>query len=128
MTSNDDFITVEMFNARMDRLEAMNEKNMVIIDGKLTEIRSEIKVTNSRIDSTNTRIDNMAERIEDLKFFGTVGLAIITIFIAIVALVPMFRKEKSERRDELSQHNIRDIRALIREEIRMAQNVAVVGK
>ena len=100
MQSNDNYVTVEIFNAGIARLEAMNEKNMAIIDGKLTEIRSEIQVTNSRIDSTNTRIDNIAERIEDLKFFGTVGLAIIAIFIAIVALVPIFRKEKTEMKPE----------------------------
>lgn len=124
MQSNDTYITVEMFNAGISRLEAMNERNMAIIDGKLTEIRSEIHVTNSRIDSTNSRIDNMAERLEDLKFFGSIAFAIITVLLAIMA----FKREKTEvrheRSEELSPRNIRDIRALIREEFSMLNSVA----
>ena len=129
MTSNDNnYITVEMFNGGIREIKTgiqdlatQRKVDMAMIDGKLTEIRSEIKVTNSRIDSTNSRIDNMAERLEDLKFFGTVGLAIIAVLIALVALVPA-KREKSERSEDLSPRNIRDIRAIIREEIAMSNS------
>ena len=122
MTSGDNYITIEMFNGgiqeiktSIQELTAQRKIDIAVIDGKLTEIKSEIHVTNSRI-------DNMVERLEDLKFFGTVGLAIIAIFIAIVALVPMFRRERTERSEDLSSRNIRDIRALIREEFNFMRN------
>ena len=89
MTSNDNYVTVEMFNAGIARLEAMNEKNIAIIDGKLTEIRSEVHVVNNRI-------DNMTERLEDLKFFGSIGIAVITVLLAIIA----FKREKPEIKTE----------------------------
>ncbi|MBR1485841.1 MAG: hypothetical protein IJ597_01115 [Synergistaceae bacterium] len=124
MTSNDKNITIEMIDggiqeikSSIQELAAQRKVDMAVIDGKLTEIKSEIYVTNNRI-------NNMTERLEDLKFFGTIGLAIIAIFIAIVALVPMFRREKSEvRTEDLSPRNIRDIRALIREEFSLLNSL-----
>ena len=104
MTSSDNYITIEMFNSGIQ------------------EIKSELKDIKTEIRYTNLRIDNMADRLEDLKFFGTVGLAIIAILIAIVALVPMFRRERTERSEDLSSRNIRDIRALIREEFNLLRN------
>ena len=114
MTSNDNYITIEMFNAGIQELKAeMNQR----FDKLETEIKTEIRFTNARI-------DNLAERIEDLKFFVTIAFAIIAIFISIVALVPIFRREGVQQRSEdLSYRNIRDIRALIREEFSLLNSI-----
>ena len=127
MTSNDNnYITVEMFNGGIREIKTgiqdlatQRKVDMAMIDGKLTEIRSEIRAIDNRIDSTNSRIDNLAERLEDLKFFGTIGLTIIGVLIALVALRRDRPETRPERSEDLSPHNIRDIRALIREEFSM---------
>ncbi len=46
MTSTDNCITVEIFNARMDRLEAINEKNLALIQKENAEFREQIKEEN----------------------------------------------------------------------------------
>ena len=43
MTSNDNYITVEMFNAGIARLEAMNEKNLALIQKENAEFRMQIR-------------------------------------------------------------------------------------
>ena len=71
MTNNDannNFITAEMFNAGIQEIKA-----------EMKEIRQEIRDTRNEVSFINTRI-------EDLKFFGTIGLAIIAILIALVAV------------------------------------------
>lgn len=50
------------------------------------------------------------------------GFAIIGVIIAFVSLYP-FKHEKAEKNEELSPNNIRDIRALIREEFSMLNSV-----
>ena len=126
MTSNDkqEYITVEMFN-----------------DG-LKEIKTEIIALNKRIDDVQTEINEMKQEIKDtrnellteirlnqhdvahLQASVYWGFAIIAFVVAFISLNP-FRKEKTEHKPEMSE---RDLRAIMREEIKMAQNVAVVGK
>ena len=43
MTSNDNYITIEMFNAGIARLEAMNEKNLALIQKENAEFRMQIR-------------------------------------------------------------------------------------
>ena len=43
MTSNDNYVTVEMFNAGMARLEAMNEKNLALIQKENAEFRLQLR-------------------------------------------------------------------------------------
>ena len=43
MTSNDNFVTIEMFNARMDRLEAIVEKNVALTQKENAEFRMQVQ-------------------------------------------------------------------------------------
>ena len=43
MTSNDNYITVELFNAGIARLEAMNERNLALIPKENAEFRMQIR-------------------------------------------------------------------------------------
>ena len=110
MTSNDkqEYITVEMFN------------------GGIQEIKSELKDIKTEIRFINARIDNTLERIDGVKSSTNTGFTTLGIIIGLVGLIiavlGVFKKEK---KTEMSE---RDLRAMMREEIRMAQNVAVVGK
>ena len=43
MTSNDNFVTIEMFNARMDRLEAIVEKNVALTQKENADFRVQVQ-------------------------------------------------------------------------------------
>ena len=43
MVSNDNYVTIEVFNARMDRLEATIEKNIALTQKENAEFREQIK-------------------------------------------------------------------------------------
>ena len=110
MTSNDNVITVEIFN------------------NGIAEIKSEINSLNQRFDrleslvATEIRVNETAHSYLQSSIntgFTTIGI-IIGIVGLIIAVVGVFKKEKNtERSEELSPRNIRDIRALIREEFSM---------
>ncbi len=102
--NNNNFITVEMFNAGIQEIK-----------NEIKELKQEIRDTRSEL-MTEIRItQNDTAHIQTSVYWG---FAIIGVIIAFVGIIP-FRKEKSERSEELSPRNIRDIRALIREELAM---------
>ena len=110
MTSNDLII-----------LEAING-----LEGKVVNLQTEM---NQRFEKLEAEIKDVKYEIRlnqnDIAHVQTSvywGFAIIGVIIAFVSLYP-FRREKSEKSEELSQHNIRDIRALIREEFSMLNSV-----
>ena len=43
MTSNDNYVTVEIFNAGISRLEALNEKNLALIQKENAEFRLQLR-------------------------------------------------------------------------------------
>ena len=113
MTSGDNnYVTIELFNEGIREIKTE-------INQRFDNLQAEIKDVKTEIRFTNSRIDNLAERLEDLKFFRTIGLTIIGVLIAIVALRRDRPETRPERSEDLSPHNIRDIRALIREEFSM---------
>lgn len=102
MTSNDNYVTVEMFNGGIQEIKSeMNQR--------FDKLETEIRFTNTRIDGLQSSINTS---------FATLGI-IIGLVGLIIAVLGVFKKEK---KSELSE---RDIRAIMREEIRMAQNVSV---
>ena len=114
MTSNDvnnNFITVEMFNVGIQEIKS-----------ELKEIRQEIKDTRNEL-MTEIRVNQLDTAHLQTSVYW--GFAIMAFVVAFVSLAP-FKKEKSEKSEDLSPRNIRDIRALIREEIALNNNQAGV--
>ena len=117
MTSNDNYyITIEMFNEGLNKIEekilmlnAGIEKRFDKLENEIKDVKYEIRLNQNDIAHVQTSV--------------YWGFAIIGVIIAFVSLYP-FKREKTERSEDLSPRNIRDIRALIREEIRMANPAA----
>ena len=111
MTSNDvnnNFVTVEMFNAGIQEIK--NEMAEM-----RREIKQEIKDTRQEL-MTEIRINqNDTAHVQTSVYWGFAIMGIIIAFISVY----LPRKEKSERGEDLSPRNIRDIRAIVREEIAM---------
>ena len=108
MTSNDNYITVEMFNAGIQEIKS--EFNQ-----RFDKLENKIEANTIKIDSVQSSINTG---------FTTVGI-IIALVGLIIAVIGVFKKEKSEiKSEDLSPRNIRDIRALIREEFSMIQRNA----
>ena len=107
MTSNDvnnNFVTVEMFNAGIQEIKS-----------EIRELRQEIKDTRQEL-MTEIRINqNDTAHVQTSVYWGFAIMGIIIAFISVY----LPRKEKSERGEDLSPRNIRDIRAIVREEIAM---------
>ena len=114
MTSNDNFITVEIFNNGIQEIKTELQN----IKSEMLEIKAEVK----QIENQQLLTDAKIEWLQHSIYWS---FAVIGIVIALVGLKP-FKKEKAERAEDLSERNIRDIRSIIREEIAMARNVANV--
>ena len=93
MTSNDNYITVELFNAGIARLEAMNERNLALIQKEnaefrlqlredmnnfKNEIQSEFSQIHAEIAQLDKRVEVQNARIEDLFHWN---YWIISIFV-----------------------------------------------
>ena len=108
MTSNDNYITIEMFNAGIQEIKS--EFNQ-----RFDKLENKIEANTIKIDSVQSSINTG---------FTTVGI-IIALVVLIIAVIGVFKKEKPEVKfEDLSPRNIRDIRALIREEFSMIQRNA----
>ena len=107
MTSTDNYVTIETFNAGIQEIKTeMNQR--------FDKLEAEIRVNTIRIDGVQNSINTG---------FTTIGI-IIGLVGLIIAVVGVFRKEaKSEPNEDLSSRNIRDIRALIREEFSMLNSL-----
>lgn len=95
MTSNDKnvYIREDVFNARMERLEAIFERN---IDSVKSELRSEIQAVD-----TNVKVNSA--KIEMLEHTFYWGFALMTLIIAVIAVVvPYLLKERKDKIQEKS--------------------------
>ena len=110
MTSNDNFVTVEIFNARMDVIEKRFDKleNLITTEIRVNEV-------------SHTYLQHSIYW--GFAIMGVV-IALVGLIVAIIALNLSRRKEQTESKPEWSE---RDLRALMREEISMTQ-VANIGK
>ena len=119
MTSNDkqEYITVEMFNDGLKEIKT----EIIALNKRIDDVKIEIRDTRNEL-LTEIRLNQ--HDVAHLQASVYWGFAIIAFVVAFISLNP-FRKEKTEHKPEMSE---RDLRAIMREEIKMAQNVAVVGK
>ena len=97
MTSNDNYVTVEIFNNGIQEVNQRFDKLENLIN-------------------TGIRVNEVAHSYLQTSVYW--GFAIIAFVVALVGLNP-FKKEKIEKKSEWSE---RDLRALIREEISMANS------
>ncbi len=84
----ENYVTKEVHDLHVSRLEAIMEKNLAKHDEIATEIKGDIKVINTRIDSINTRIDDMKnEQSQALTKWGIIIAVIVGLGQVAVSLL-----------------------------------------
>ena len=116
MTSTDNYVTVEMFNAGIQEIKTEMNQRFDIIQAEIKEMGQEIRLTQNDVAHIQTSI---------YWGFAVMGIviALVGLVVAILAIMPQLRRDKPERGEDLSSRNIRDIRALIREEFSMLNSL-----
>lgn len=112
MTSND-LIVIEAINGLGSKIISLQEDMIKRFDNVHTEIQ-DVKYQ----EQLNTA------KIEWLQHSIYWGFAFIGIIIALISIAP-FKKEKSEKKTEWTEH---DLRSLIKEEISAAQILTATAK
>ena len=92
----DEFVKKEVFDARMDRMEALLEKTLIEmkadnekLHSEMNELRSELR---SEIRMLDTRVDALGSRIETVQTTVYWGFAIIAIVLAFLPTIQDWRK------------------------------------
>ena len=81
---NEKYVTKEVHDLHVARLETIMEKNFANYETIATEIKGDIKAINTRIDSINTRFDDMNARISDIGNKQAYALSKWGIIIAVI--------------------------------------------
>ena len=92
-----EFIRKDVFDARMDRMEMLLEKTLTEIKAETATIRSEMKAETAAIRSEmkennarlETKIEVLTTRVDALHTWQYWQLTWVSIFIAVLALVPL---------------------------------------
>ena len=120
MTSQDNsqYVTVEMFNDGIARIERRLDK----IDQTLTGIQAEIRAMDRRVEINTVKID-------ELHYFMGIGFTVIAIVVGIVGFVltlaPMFRDIYHDRKQAKSERVKQDILDTLRGEMQSMIDSAV---
>ena len=92
----EEFVNKEVFDARMDRMEAIMEKTLMEMKadneklrGEMNEFRSEIR---SEIRMLDTRVDALGSRIDTVQTTVYWGFAIIAIVLAFLPTIQDWRR------------------------------------
>ena len=114
MTSNDNqqYITVELFNSKMDTLLTQirfeNEKLRSELKTEIQAVRSELhNEIQTGLSSLNTQIQVNSAQIAELHHFMYWGFALLTI---VTAIIPLFRRERKEQTKEHTQSTLTEDR------------------
>lgn len=123
MTSNDNFITVEMFNEGLNRIEE-----------KIIMLKQDINQLNQRFDklenlvATEIRVNETAHSYLQTSIYW--GFAIIAFVVAFVGLYP-FKREKTEnstqQKETLTEARVEKIAETIAEKV-MSKALAGISK
>ena len=120
MTSQDNsqYVTVEMFNDGIARIERRLDK----IDQTLAGTQTEIRAMDRRVEINTVKID-------ELHYFMGIGFTVIAIVVGIVGFVltlaPMFRDMYHDRKQAKSERVKQDILDTLRGEMQSMIDSAV---
>ena len=88
----DEFVKKEVFDARMDRMEALLEKTLTEMKMDNEKLRSEMRENNTRLEArievVNTRIDAMSARIDSVQTTVYWGFALMGLILAFTTFAP----------------------------------------
>lgn len=107
MTSNDSFVTIEIFNARMDRQEAIIEKYIALMQKENADFRmklmdnlsNEFKNIHAEIGQLDKKIDVQTARIDSLFHWNYWIIAfIVALFMtpSVIEGIKSFSKALTE--------------------------------
>ena len=126
MTSNDNqqYITVELFNSKMEtfiaQIKLSNEQLRNELNSKIDSVQSELR---AEIQAVATQVQVNSAKIEMLQHTFYWGFAILAL---IVAFVPMFRREHKDKEQTITRNNVLEI---VNEAVAKAfTNIETVGK
>ena len=87
----EEFVNKEVFDARMDRMEAIMEKTLMEMKADNEKLRSEVKEEvnglRSEIRMFDTRVDALGSRIDTVQTTISCGFAIIAIVLACLSTI-----------------------------------------
>ena len=86
----------EVLNERIDKMQAIMEKNVSNMKAEISDVRSDVKVLSSQVNSIEKQIDGINRHIDDMhqsqtKWFTLLGVLVAIVPIAIV-IVQSFTK------------------------------------
>ena len=116
MTSNDNprYVTVEMFNDSMTRIE----RRFDAIDKTLNELTKEIRTIDRRSEINSVKID-------ELHYFMGIGFAVIAVVVAFVGYMISGSASRKEEKTDTTERMKRDILDTVRSEMRLVADEVV---
>ena len=129
--NNDVYVRQDVFDARMDRLEILIEKNGIelkaYIDNSINEVKNEIQQVRSdltgEIQHLNAEVKVLEGRVDnvvDVVYWGVGGFGVILAAAVFVPMIMGFLK-----RLFTPSVTIEDVRRVMNEDIEQIVNVAV---
>ena len=134
MTSNDNqqYVTIELYNAGNDRLERQIIKLSEKQDAFSREIKSEFKTVKAEIQAVRENSLINGAKIDAYRDFTGIWFTVITVIIGLVGLVaPLLRDIYKDYRKTKEQNNLtaEKVQNMIDNAIAKAMsNINVVGK
>lgn len=110
MEAERQYVTLELHDAQLERIEALMERNMARQEAIASDLKGEIKLLNSKIDGleqrleakidgvmdavviTNSRIDDLNnKRSNNIALWAIAAAVVICAFQAIVSLISLLK-------------------------------------
>ena len=122
------YVRQDVFDARMDRLEAMNEKNLIRLEGMINALSEKVdgnfnalseridgnfKALSGRIDALSGRMDGFDYKIDVLQTVIYWGLGILSLLVGSFVLAPLFGSIAQKLRSP--SLTVEDVKRLIAE-------------